>query len=48
MHDHILASVEWGTDFSSLFQKNAKFDIFTENDVAFIILCSFVLREKVE
>lgn len=41
-------SFEWATDlFSSPFQKNAKSDIFTENNVAFIILCSFVLNEKV-
>lgn len=46
---HLSFPVQRGTDlFSSLLQKNARFDIFTENNVAFIILCSFVLNEKVE
>lgn len=46
---HLSFPVQWGTDlFSSLFQKNSRFDIFTENDEAFIILCSFVLSQKIE
>ena len=46
---HFSFLVEWGTDLlRSLFQKNARSDVFMENDVVSVILCSFILNERVE
>ena len=46
---HFSFPSEWGYKLSSHFKKNARFDMFTENEATLIIVvCSFVLNERVE